>query len=55
MVAASETLSMLPGGKDRDALLVVGDTDPLTEVTEVSMLPGLVEEANPWTAELEEE
>lgn len=55
MVAASETLSMPPGDKVRDALLVVGDTDPPKGGTEVLMLPGLVEEAGPWPGELAEE
>lgn len=54
MVAASETLLTLPGGKDRDVFLVVGETDPSKGVTEVSMLPGLVEEASPWPGELGE-
>lgn len=55
MAAASETLSVLPGDKGRDALLLVGDTAPSKGVTKVLMLPGLVEEASPWTGELEEE
>lgn len=55
MVAASETLSMLPGDEGRDALLLVGDTAPSKGITEVLMLPGVVEKASPWTGELEEE
>ena len=55
MVAASETLLMLPGDKDREALLVVGEMAPAKVVTEVSVLLGLVEEASPWTGELGED
>lgn len=54
-MAASETLSTLPGDEVRDALLLVGDTAPSKGGTEVLLLPGLVEEAGPWTGELEEE
>lgn len=50
MVAASETLSVPPGGKDGDTLLVVWDTDPSEGTTE-----GLMEGASPGTAELVEE
>lgn len=46
---------MPPGGKDEDTLLVVWDTDPSEGATEVLMLPGLMEEASPVTAELVEE
>lgn len=54
MVAASETLSMLPDGEVRGALLVVGDMDPPKGGTEMLMLPGLVEKASPWPGELAE-
>lgn len=51
MVAASGAVSLLPGC---DVGVVVRDGDPMGGVTEVPVLPGLMEGVAAWAGELEE-
>lgn len=51
-MAASGTVSLLPAC---DVGVVATDGDPIRGVTDMLVLPGLVEGIGPWTGELEEE
>lgn len=55
VVAAFETLTVLPLGKDGGVLAGARDRDPAEEVAEVTALSGCGEEASLWTGEAGEE